>query len=125
FQLTELAHQRLITGVITGKTPLQFFSLEGQLRDGRLDLNHLVQDGLGLDGDIDRSGTGLVGIESIFSFFQLLAYLGQLVGEELETLLGFSGFALHVLANIEAAHLVQYAHGERWIDVLESHTQYA
>src|SRR5690554_1531550 len=38
FQLAELTHQRLIAGVVTGKAPLQLFALEGQLRDGRLDL---------------------------------------------------------------------------------------
>src|SRR5690554_2570691 len=120
FQLAELTHQRLIAGVVTGKAPLQFFALEGQLRDGRLDLHHLVQNGLGFDGDIDRASAGLVGVECVFRLLKVPAYLGQLVGQKLKALLGFSGFAFHILAHIQAADFIQYTHGEGRVAMLQS-----
>src|SRR5690554_3220915 len=125
FQLAELTHQRLIAGVVTGKAPLQFFALEGQLRDGRFDLHHLVQNGLGLDGDIDRASAGLVGVECVFRLLKVPAYLGQLVSQELKTLLGFRGFALHILAHVEAADLIEHTHGEGGIAVLQRDIQNA
>src|SRR5690606_32274049 len=120
FQLAELTHQRLIAGVVTGKAPLQFFALEGQLRDGRFDLHHLVQNGLGLDGDIDRASAGLVSVECVFRLLKVPAYLGQLVGQKLKALLGFRGFALHILAHIQAADFIQNTHGEGRVAMLQS-----
>src|SRR5690606_38494755 len=124
-KLAKLAHQGLVAGVIPGKTPLQLLALERQLGDGGFNLNHLVQNGLGLDGDIDRACTGLVGIESIFRLFQISADLAQLMSQKLKILLGFSGFALHILAHVEAAHLIQYAHGEGRIAMLQRDIQNA
>src|SRR5690554_1474090 len=120
FQLAELTHQRLIAGVVTGKAPLQFFALEGQLRDGRFDLHHLIQNGLGLDGDIDRASAGLVSVECVFRLLKVPAYLGQLVGQKLKALLGFGGFALHILAHIQAADFIQYTRGEGRVAMLQS-----
>src|SRR5690554_3868572 len=120
FQLAELTHQRLIAGVVTGKAPLQFFALEGQLRDGRFDLHHLIQNGLGFDGDIDRASAGLVSVECVFRLLKVPAYLGQLVGQKLKALLGFSGFALHILAHIQAADFIQYTRGEGRVAMLQS-----
>src|SRR5690554_1541897 len=120
FQLAELTHQRLIAGVVTGKAPLQFFALEGQLRDGRFDLHHLVQNGLGFDGDIDRASAGLISVECVFRLLKVPAHLGQLVSQKLKALLGFSGFALHILAHIQAADFIQHTHGEGRVAMLQS-----
>src|SRR5690606_22539276 len=48
------------------------------------------------------------------------AYLGQLVSQKLKALLGFGGFALHVLAHIQAADFIQHTHGEGRIAMLQS-----
>src|SRR5690606_183772 len=44
---------------------------------------------------------------------------GQLIGQKLETLLGFSRLALDVLTYIQAAHFIEYTHGKRRIAVLK------
>src|SRR5690606_11143196 len=98
---------------------------ERQLGDGSLNLNHLVQNGLGLDSDIHGASAGLVGVERILRLFQIPAYLGQLVSQELKTLLGFRGFALHILAHVEAADLIEHTHGEGGIAVLQRDIQNA
>src|SRR5690606_2066848 len=81
--------------------------------------------GLGLDSDIHGASAGLIGIERILRLFQIPAYLGQLVSQKLKTLLGFRGFALHILAHVEAADLIEHTHGEGGIVVLQRDIQNA
>src|SRR5690606_14990533 len=75
--------------------------------------------------DIHGASAGLIGIERILRLFQIPAYLGQLVSQELKTLLGFRGFALHILAHVEAADLIEHTHGEGGIAVLQRDIQNA
>src|SRR5690554_4687481 len=124
-KLAKLAHQGLVAGVIPGKTPLQLLALERQLGDSSFNLNHLVQNGLGLDSDIHGASAGLVSVECVFRLLKIPAYLGQLVSQELKTLLGFRGFALHILAHVEAADPIEHTHGEGGIAVLQRDIQNA
>ncbi len=106
-QLIELFHQRLIAGVLASEAALHFRALELQLRDGGVQLDHLIQNRLGLEGDVDRSGFGLIGIQRLLGCFELASDGGQLLLQEVEALLGLCGFSLDVLQHIQAADFIK------------------
>ncbi|MDT4867713.1 hypothetical protein FQZ97_1026380 [compost metagenome] len=61
--------------MLAGEAAFHFGALEFLLGNQGFQGNDLVQHSLGLDGDIHRAGTGLVGVQFGFRRFQLLAHL--------------------------------------------------
>src|SRR5690606_1385605 len=91
----------------------------GQLGYGSLKLNNLLKNGLSFNSDVHRAGTGLIGIQRILSLLQVLADFWQLIGQELQALLGLGGFSFNILAYIKTADLVQHRHGISRLGMLQ------
>ncbi|MNW18027.1 hypothetical protein D3C71_2174170 [compost metagenome] len=62
--------------MLASEAMLHFRLLELEFGDRGFQCHDLIKHGFGFDGDVHRAGTGLVGVELAFGFFQLLAYIG-------------------------------------------------
>ena len=118
-QLVHLGHQRAIGRVLAGVEAVVLHALERQFRQLGLQLHDLVQHTLGLDADVHRLGTGLIVVQRGFGLFQLLAHLGQLRAQEVQSLGCLGGAALDVLVDVQAADLVQHPAGQLRVRIFQ------
>jgi len=107
FQLGDLLEQRAVGRVFTGEAAIHFGLLHVQLLDAGLDRDLLLQQALGLHGDVDRLGLGLVGVHRRLRRLDLAAHDRQLLPDETQLRGGFGRIAVHVLAHIGLGHFLQ------------------
>ena len=116
-QLANLAQQGTVGRVIAGKAAIHLRLLQAQLLDAGFNRDLLLQQALGLHGDVHGVGRGLVTGHGLLRFLHLLAHGGQLVLDELQLGSRLGRAALDVLADIGLNDLLHYSFSARRIGI--------
>ncbi|MCY1181474.1 hypothetical protein D9M73_219810 [compost metagenome] len=93
--------------MLAGELAIHFRLLHFQLGNAGIQRHNLVKDCLGFKTDIHRFAAGLVLVECVFGFFQVLPDLWQLITQELQALCSFGRGTFNVLPYIELGNLVE------------------